>query len=264
MNKYFNNERKRCSVNGKYIIVTVPTVVVIMSIMLVSLGISSCNGKNAAVADSIANDSTEQVDKAAAVIEAVINGTAKDVPSQADGEINGHAYVDLGLSVKWATCNLGANSPEAQGKHYAWGETQNKQMFTEANSSTYNKELKSAISGNAQYDAATAAWGDKWQLPTKEQIRELIKNTSRVWTSIKGKNGYLMVSKKNGKSIFLPAAGYRSLDAIGGENTHGYYWGGDPSERKAENALTLGLSESHFQAGWNKRSEGQSIRPVAQ
>ncbi len=87
--------------------------------------------------------------------------TTKDVPAVA---------VDLGLSVKWATCNVGATTPEEYGDYFAWGETTTRETYTEE---TYNVSMND-ISGNAQYDAATANWGGDWRMPTYDELNELI------------------------------------------------------------------------------------------
>ncbi len=89
-------------------------------------------------------------------------------PDGSDGKPEGHEYVDLGLSVKWATCNVGATKPEEYGNYYAWGETATKSEYTEDNSLTYGKQMRD-ISGNAQYDAATANWGGTWRMPTNDE-----------------------------------------------------------------------------------------------
>ena len=74
------------------------------------------------------------------------------------GKINGHECVDLGLSVKWATCNVGASSPTEYGNYYAWGETVTKSEYTKKNCKTYGISMGD-ISGNSSYDAARANWG---------------------------------------------------------------------------------------------------------
>lgn len=97
-----------------------------------------------------------------------------------DGEISGHAYVDLGLSsgLKWATCNIGANNPEDYGDYFAWGETITKTEYTSSNSGTCELSISQLQSqgyvdggGNltSSHDAATANWGGTWRLPTKEE-----------------------------------------------------------------------------------------------
>ena len=105
---------------------------------------------------------------------------------QTSGHHNGHEWVDLGLSVKWATCNIGADNPEDYGDYFAWGETETKSEYTDANCKTIKKQsffakwfnfgrsdnntnvenLPDDISGNAQYDAARANWGGSWRMPT--------------------------------------------------------------------------------------------------
>ena len=94
-----------------------------------------------------------------------------------NGQHNGHEYVDIGLpsGLKWATCNVGASSPEDYGDYFAWGETSPKAEYTWENSVTYGEQM-SDISGNAQYDAATANWGGSWRMPTKEQMEELVEH----------------------------------------------------------------------------------------
>ena len=87
-------------------------------------------------------------------------------------ELNGHEWVDLGLSVRWATCNVGASVPSGYGDYYAWGEIETKMEYTEENSVTYGVELDD-ISGNPQYDVATANWGEGWRMPTEQELDEL-------------------------------------------------------------------------------------------
>ena len=131
-------------------------------------------------------------------------------------------YVDLGLSVKWATCNLGASSPEQSGKYYAWGETtgytgeQIESSVREFNSTEYdNTESKPASDFigtlGAEYDAATKELGSNWRMPTSDECQELLDNTTQEWvTSYHGIDGYIIKSNKNSNTIFLPAAGFAS------------------------------------------------------
>ena len=88
------------------------------------------------------------------------------------GTISGHEWVDLDLSVKWATTNVGASSPSDYGYYFAWGETSTKSEYTEANSRT-RKTSMGDIAGNDAYDAARANWGGTWRLPTKAECEEL-------------------------------------------------------------------------------------------
>jgi hypothetical protein len=130
---------------------------------------------------------------------------------------NGHEYVDLGLpsGTLWASCNVGATSPEEYGDYFAWGETSTKSDYTISNSITSGlsiSELESRgiidASGNltAAYDAATANWGDKWRMPTLDEIKELVNQCTWEWTTQNGVNGCKVVGP-NSNSIFLPAAG---------------------------------------------------------
>ena len=124
------------------------------------------------------------------------------------GTLNGYEYVDLGLSVMWATCNIGADSPEDYGNYYAWGETETKDTYTSSNSVTYGVSM-SDFSGSAYSDAATANWGSTWRMPTSSEIDELISDCTWTWTTLNDVNGY-EVTGTNGNSIFLPAAGLPS------------------------------------------------------
>ena len=161
-------------------------------------------------------------------------------PQAASGSTNGHEWVDLGLSVKWATCNVGASSPSAYGNYYAWGEISTKTEYHKKNSKTYNKSM-SDIAGNPNYDAARANWGGSWRMPTKAEFKELIDKCTWTWTSQGGHNGY-KVTGKNGNSIFLPAAGKRGdtgrltlndsppdFSSIRNANRFGEYWSSTPS-----------------------------------
>ena len=173
-------------------------------------------------------------------------------------EINGHEYVDLGLSVKWATCNVGANKPEDYGNYYAWGETYS---YTSGNSKTYGKQMND-IKGNSQYDAARDNWGGTWRLPTKAELQELGNKCTWKWTTQNGVKGY-KVTGPNGNSIFLPAAGYygSSLDDAG---ELGYYWSSTPDGSISYFAYRLYFDSSGHYVLNIIRSLGLSVRPVAE
>ena len=176
------------------------------------------------------------------------------------GSVNGHEYVDLGLSVKWATCNVGASSPEGYGNYYAWGETTTKSSYTSDNSKTYGKSM-SNISGNANYDAARANWGGNWRMPTYAEMRELIDRCTWTWTTQNGVKGY-KVKGPNGNSIFLPAAGCRDGSSLNDAGSHGYYWSSTPHGSLSNRAYGLIFgSDSHYMS-YYYRSLGQSVRPI--
>ena len=138
------------------------------------------------------------------------------------GDNAGHEYVDLGLSVKWATCNVGASSPEDYGGYYAWGETEEKEEYNGRDYKTYmNRGINIA---GTEYDVAHVKWGGNWRMPTYAEQDELLEKCKWKWTTVNGVKGYKVTSKKNGNSIFLPAAGYRNGTEVDDRGSCGYYW----------------------------------------
>ena len=182
----------------------------------------------------------------------------------ASGSIAGHEYVDLGLSVKWATCNVGANSPEDYGNYYAWGETSPKSSYDKENSKTYGKEM-GYIGGNASYDAARANWGSTWRLPTADEIDELIDNCTWTKATMNGINGCKVTSRVNGKSIFLPAAGHRITSLLDLVGSLGGYWSSTPLTSFTDFAcylhfdIIVGVVRIDYY-----RHYGRSVRPVSE
>ena len=177
--------------------------------------------------------------------------------------INGYDWVDLGLpsGLKWATCNVGATTPEGYGNYYAWGETTTKASYDQSNSVTYNQEI-SDFSGNATYDAARANWGSTWRMPTKAEIEELINNCTWTWTTQNGVNGYRVIGS-NGNSIFLPAAGCYSAASPSDVGGYGNYWSSTPYESNTGIAYGLRFYSSSFDVDWDRRSRGRTVRPVS-
>ena len=176
----------------------------------------------------------------------------------------GHEYVDLGLpsGLKWATCNVGASSPEDYGDYYAWGETTTKDSYSSSKSLIYGKTMGD-ISGDAQYDAATANWGSGWRLPTKAELTELKNNCTWTWTTQNGKTGY-KVTGPNGNSIFLPAAGCRYGSLLVNAGEYGFYWSSTPHESDSISAYRLYFNSSNQNAYWIYRRYGHSVRPVTE
>ena len=176
--------------------------------------------------------------------------------------LKGHEYVDLGLSVKWATCNVGASSPEDFGDYYAWGETETKSSYDEDNCETYRKDIGD-ITGTDR-DVAHVNWGGAWRMPTMDEIQELMDNCDLEWTTQNEVEGLKVTSRKNGNSIFLPAAGWwtgTSLDYAGGS---GRYWSSTPDESHTQGAYHLGLYSGYRGRGWCSRAPGHSVRPVSE
>ena len=178
------------------------------------------------------------------------------------GSINGHAWVDLGLNVKWATMNVGAGSPGDYGDYFAWGEVHPKPEYNEENSVTYEKYITGSICGNSQYDSARYHWGGSWRLPTEEEFAELKEKCRWIWSKENGHEGYTVVGP-NGNSIFLPAAGYRYGTSTYYVGTDGYYWSDSPNESDVQYACHLYFFDDYRDVRWRNRYYGQSVRPVS-
>ena len=177
------------------------------------------------------------------------------------GSYNGHAYVDLGLSVKWATCNVGANTPEQSGDFFAWGETSPKSSYTQDNCETWEKSIGD-IKGTSR-DVAHVKWGGNWRMPTNAEFDELINKCTWIWTTQNGKCGY-RVTGPNGNSIFLPAAGLRFYgDPLSDDGSHGYYWSSTPKEEDTQDAYYFRFINDGYKAtNWHYRGYGRTVRPV--
>ena len=186
-----------------------------------------------------------------------------------------HEWVDLGLpsGTLWATCNVGASSPEEYGDYFAWGETEPKSDY---NWST-NKYCKGTVDTMTRYctcgiltelepsdDAATANWGSGWQMPSDEQLEELynISYTTTTWTTMNGVEGWKITSKSNGNSIFLPAAGYRDDTSLSNAGSFGDYWSRSLNSSSSNYACSLGFYSSSIGTSNSRRYYGQSVRPV--
>lgn len=194
---------------------------------------------------------------------------------------NKHEAVDLGLSVKWAICNVGANRPEEYGGYYAWGETKEKTFYSWDTYKWYNGsdgsdgsmtkyctdsdygEVDNKTTLDPSDDVAHVKWGGKWRMPTLDEIKELRKKCSWEWTSVNGVAGY-KVTGPNGNSIFLPAAGYRGGSEVDGHGSGGCYWSGTLYEDDSYGAYYLGfISDSHDWSGVDRRP-GLTVRPVTE
>ena len=180
--------------------------------------------------------------------------------------------VDLGLSVKWANCNVGAKSPEEYGDYFAWGETKTKSSYTKKNSITRglsNSKLKSrgiiGSDGNltAAYDAATANLGGGWRMPTLDEMKELCKNCSWSLTTQNDVKGY-KITGPNGNSIFLPAAGFRYSTSLYYAGSNGLCWSATPYSDSGS-AYSLGFFYSgHYDSCTHLSDRGMPVRPVSE
>ncbi len=243
---------------------------------------------NTEVVWSSSDENVVTVDKG--YVKAVGVGTATITFTAADGsgvqvtcfvavakpQNNGHEYVDLGLSVKWATMNVGANAPEEYGDYFAWGETDPKAYY---DWSTY-KWCKGSDDNMTKYctdsdyctvdnktvlelsdDAARANWGGTWRMPTVDEIKELLDNCHWEWTTRNDVNGF-KVTGPNGASVYLPAAGYRWHDSLDNSG-YGLYW--SSSLYPSLNGGAYYLSFDSGGAYWNSnyyRYGGHSVRAV--
>ena len=184
-----------------------------------------------------------------------------------DGDLNGHAYVDLGLpsGLLWATCNVGASSPGDYGNYYAWGETTSKSDYS-LSAYKYSGHTDSHTVLESSDDAATANWGGSWRMPTHAEWVELnnSSNCTWTWTTQDGHDGYKVTSVKNGNSIFLPAAGCRYDTSLSVAGSYGHYWSSSLGESSPGYAWDCYFySSSHGADDSYSRCSGRSVRPVA-
>lgn len=177
--------------------------------------------------------------------------------------LNGQVVVDLGLSVKWAACNVGASRPSDYGNRYAWGETSVKERYVSGNCRTWNRSMGD-IAGQPAYDAARASWGGSWRMPTRAEMQELIDSCRWYWVIQDKQRGYLVKSRRNGNSIFLPATGWQSGKDPCYTSKYGDYWCATPYEGSNQGAYSLDFDGSAREIGWLDRSMGRSIRPVSE
>ncbi|MBQ8127586.1 MAG: Ig-like domain-containing protein [Prevotella sp.] len=204
--------------------------------------------------------------------------------------VNKMEYVDLGLpsGTLWATCNIGATSPEEYGDYFAWGETMgfkdgkttfdwSTYKWCEGSDNTLTKYCTQSNYGNNGFtdnktkleledDAAYVNWGPDWRMPTTEQLGELFRSTTVTYTSLNGITGRLIVSKSNGNSIFLPEAGYRYNNRIAEKNYRGLYWSCELYTSYPLKAYYQYFDSGTYFVEWDGygdgRCNGRSIRPV--
>ena len=186
-----------------------------------------------------------------------------DTTEDTSETINGYDAVDLGLSVRWAAVNIGAESPEDYGNYYAWGEIETKDEYTNMNSVTYSVSDMSDFSGDAEYDAATANWGGSWRMPTYDEMEELVDGCTWEWTTLNDVNGYL-VTGDNGNSIFFPATGWIYGSSLRYAGEYGYCWSSTPHASYDSNAYSLYIASDRYLVSNGSRYYGRSVRPVTE
>ena len=210
-----------------------------------------------------------------------------------------HEYVDLGLSVKWATVNVGAYKPEMYGDYYAWGETEpyykpgearsdnpnwidgkssgynwNSYVYCNGNSNSLKKYCLNSSYGTLdnkrvlekEDDVARVKWGGDWRMPTIDEIKELRDSCKWEWITNNGVKGYLVTSRLSGytdRSIFIPASGYRYDTAISSVGSNGYYWSSSVCNDNGGKTAYYGFINYYSNyVSSNNRSAGYTVRPV--
>ena len=190
--------------------------------------------------------------------------------------------VDLGLpsGIKWASCNVGATTPEGYGNYYAWGETAPKADYSwatykHANGAYYKltKYCTDASYGDNGFtdnlttlepedDAATANWGSNWRMPNDAEWTELLDNCTWTWTTLNNIMGYQVASKVNDNSIFLPAAGCRYDNVLHAVNEMGLYFSSSLNTTHPGGALSSYFDSTGVYRDSDVRRTGRTIRPV--
>lgn len=215
---------------------------------------------------------------------------------QGDQQVNQHEYVDLGLpsGLKWATCNIGATSPEDYVDYFAWGETEPHYTAYKAEEwttwktdmqgyswSTYkwcngSYTTQTKYNTNSSYgtvdnktvlepvdDAATANWGGSWRMPTQSECQELCDNCTFKLINLNHKAGY-KVTGPNGNWIFFPSAGYYSDYSLWANVQYGDYWSNTLNSNSPNNAYRMYFSPSEMKMSPGSRYYGYSVRPVTE
>lgn len=208
----------------------------------------------------------------------------EDVISNPDGLHNSHEYVDLGLSVKWATCNVDASSPEVYGGYYAWAETETKTeysystyIYSYGTSYSYTKYCDDSSYGydgftdnktviDPEDDVAHVKWGGDWRIPSLQELEELTNtdNCQWIWKTINGVDGYLIKSRISGytdKSIFLPAAG-DFLETNSNDGVNGYYRSNSIINPNQTKSLYFTSGDTYTTSVIGPRVYGEQVRPV--
>ena len=191
--------------------------------------------------------------------------------------------VDLGLpsGLYWASCNVGAAYPQGYGDYYAWGETESKDYYgwttykyTNGGYGKMTKYCNDASHGDNGFtdmktvlepedDAAAANWGNAWRMPTDAEWKELLEQCTWQWIKYSTDTfGYVVTSKTNGNSIFLPAAGYLVDDSRYNVGWRGNYWSSSLNEGEASYARYIDFQSSKQERTQYGRFYGRSVRAV--
>lgn len=188
--------------------------------------------------------------------------------------------IDLGLSIKWANCNVGAKKPEEYGSYFSWGETLPKNIYnwdtykwckggyntqTKYNISYHYDKVDNKTILDPEDDAAYIRCGRIWRIPTNEEWKELIDNCLWTWTNDynnTGIAGQIGISKINGNHIFLPATGFHYNNSLSKVNSYSAYWSSSLDTNNSSRAWYVYFFSDYINRSNSSRSYGFSIRPV--
>ena len=209
------------------------------------------------------------------LIDYLLKGTWPDDPVTPPDD---HEWVDLGLpsGTLWATCNLGATSPEEYGDYFAWGEVEPKEVYDWSTykwcngaDSTLTKYCIDGACGivdnktvlDPEDDAAYVNWGPSWRMPTMEQLLELKNICTTQRLEINGVMGAL-ITGPNGNTVFFPLAGQINGSEYERVGNYGYFWSTDIFSDDSNVARYIYFNGAYFTA-WNRyRYFGFTIRAV--
>lgn len=179
--------------------------------------------------------------------------------AETENLVNGHQFVDLGLSVKWATMNVGAEAIDDYGDYFAWGELHPKSVYTHQNYSVNQNPGRLRLS----LDAANYNWGGTWRIPTEREWSELRNGCTWKHTAVNGVEGYLAISLNNGNSIFFPSAGLCD-PRLGCEGSWGMYWSSNRHKESQRAWCTVMHEDGISNSGGHYRKIGMSVRAVCE
>ena len=243
-------------------------------LFLTALMLTVAASAQTTIKGDVNGDGTVDIADVTEVVNIILNPDSDDdTPVLPDTPTTDSRAIDLGLSVKWASCNVGATAPEEYGGYYAWGETEEKSDYSwdtyKYCNSTSTLILMTKYCTSVAYgtvdnkttleptdDVATVKWGGNWRMPTGAEQDELRNSCTWEWTTLNGVNGY-RVTGPNGNSIFLPAGSrYGNQGSIGG------YWSSSLNSSYSSYACYLNFFSSNYIRNNNSRYYGLTVRPV--
>ena len=209
----------------------------------------------------LGTDESDKEGKSASAIFARASATTDITAASSVAEAkSGIEAADLGLSVRWASCNVGAEAPEEYGDYYAWGECEVKDSYGWKGSKSYDRPYAATL--QSEEDVATQKLGDGWRMPTTDEVRELIEKCEVREAVRNGCYGFEFVAPNN-NTIFLPAAGYRYDTTRYNDGFEALYWSSSSiaGDNKHAMALFVNNHEKLIDSA-RYRYYGATIRPV--